>query len=100
LFTSIERLLAQVLERQRNAFAQDVDRRAPAVAALLRLVSPFQKMSQQHGHAAGEFALFAFPHVFDLVGQMFDVELGKTALARQARLLLRPENDVRMTSFS
>jgi hypothetical protein len=51
-------------------------------------------MSQQHGHAAGEFALFAFPHVFDLVGQMFDVELGKAALAQQARLLLGPENDV------
>ena len=51
-------------------------------------------MSHQHGHPTGEFALFAFAHVFDLVGQMFDVELGEPPGAQEPRLLLRPQDHV------
>jgi hypothetical protein len=51
-------------------------------------------MRQQHRHAAGKVAFFAFPHVLDLVGQMFDVEFGEPAGAQQASLFLRPEDHV------
>ena len=45
-------------------------------------------------HPTCQFALFAFAHVFDLVGQMFDVELGEPAGAQEPRLLLRPPDHV------
>ena len=49
---------------------------------------PFQQVGQQHGHAVGEFAFFAFPHVIDLVGQVFNVEFGEPAGAQETGLLL------------
>ncbi len=61
---------------------------------VLGLHPPFQQVGQQHGHVVGEFAFFAFPHVIDLVGEVFDIELGEPSGAQQARLLLRPEDHV------
>ena len=40
---------------------------------------PFEEMCQQHRHAIGQLALFAFAHVLDLVGQMFNVEFVEPA---------------------
>src|SRR5208282_2659836 len=74
--------------RLRDAAALFVNRGPPAVGPVLRLAAPFEEMGQQHGHAIGQLALFAFAHVFDLVGQMFDVEFGKPAGAQEASLLL------------
>jgi hypothetical protein len=66
----------------------------PAGAAVLGLDPAFRQVSQQHGHPAGELAFFAFAHVFDLVGEMFDVEFGKASGAQEPRLLLRPEDHI------
>ena len=36
-------------------------------------------LGKQHGHPVDQFTLFALAHVFDLLGQMFDVQGGKLA---------------------
>jgi len=41
---------------------------------------------------------FALPHVFDLVGDMLDVEFVEPPRAKQARLLLGPQDDVLIVS--
>lgn len=52
------------------------------------LVLPFEQMRKQYGHTAGEFPLFAFAHVFDLVGQVFEVQQCKAPGTQVRRLLI------------
>jgi hypothetical protein len=47
-------------------------------------------MSQEHSHSTGKLAFLAFTHVFDLIGQVFEVQFGKSPGAQEAGLLLRP----------
>jgi hypothetical protein len=55
---------------------------------------PLQQVRQQDGHAAREFALFALAHVFDLPGDVFDVEHLEAPGTQQPSLLLGPGVDV------
>ncbi len=84
----------RLLDCERDPPALVVDHRAPGIRPILATFGPFEEMRQQHGHAIGQLALFAFAHVLDLVGHMFNVEFVKPAGAQEAGLLLRPDQHV------
>src|SRR5260364_300143 len=66
----------------------------PARAPSSRLELPLQQMREQHSHSIGEFASFAFPHVFDLVCNVCTVEQIKLPATDKFRLFIRPGYDV------
>lgn len=71
------------MDSTRHALALNVERVAPALGPQLRLEPPFQRTREQHGRSAGEFTLFGLTHVFDLVRDVFDVEMRETAFAQR-----------------
>ncbi len=51
-----------------------------------RLKGPLGEVRQKHGHSGFEFAQFALADVFDLIGDVFDIELGEFARAQEGGL--------------
>jgi len=51
-------------------------------------------MGEQHGQPARQCPLLALAQVFDLLGQVLDIEFRQTAGAQQVRLLFGPGDDV------
>ena len=56
-----------------------LDRPLPTGTLAIRLEVPLEEMGEQHGQAIDQFTLFTLAHVFDLLGQMFDVQRGELA---------------------
>src|SRR5260364_293074 len=77
-----------------NCTALLFDSPLPARAPSSRLELPLQQMREQHSHSIGEFASFAFPHVFDLVCNVCTVEQIKLPATDKFRLFIRPGYDV------
>lgn len=48
----------------------------------------FQKVGQEHNHAADQFALFAFTHVLNLLGDVHPTQLIKTSRLDELGLLI------------
>ena len=83
---------ASPLFREGDALALDADCRAPTLVLIRRLTAPSEG-GQQARHAARPFALFAFAHVFDLVGQCSMSSSAKRP-ARKSAPFLRPQDHV------
>jgi hypothetical protein len=84
----------RTLQAMCDARALNPDRRVPASASARRLALPFQKMCEQDRHAAGQLALLALAHVFDLLGEMLDIESVESAGTQQPRLLVGPGDHI------
>ena len=71
---SYKRLEAGILPQMTGDLdALFLDGQSPAIAAEVRLESPFQQVQQQHDQAIFELLLFTAPQALDLFGNMFDV---------------------------
>jgi len=51
-------------------------------------------MGEEHGHSAFKFALSAFAHVFNFIGDMFDVQRVETPGPEQLSLFVGPSDHV------
>jgi hypothetical protein len=51
-------------------------------------------VDQQYDQAVPDLAAVASPHAFDLLGEIFGIDVAELALAQQARLLLRPGEEI------
>jgi hypothetical protein len=85
------RLQARIgLQHPTDAVTLLLDGRLPTPSAPLGLVLPLQQMSQEHYQSTFELSPFAFPHRFDLLGNMFPVHFAEAVYANQLGILQCP----------